>query len=178
MDCAGRAVANSSFGTTQAVPAGRLLPPRYFGRDKSTRRANQSAPRKPVQPRLQKYFALAVGQISGFSPRVSPTEGRIASRHERAVRCGGRGSVGAQICLQGGFRERATACRTNDVAAYGKTVWFWHPLLVSSCRWRHRSDRIGVTIKPTATVTTRIRRRGERGISRKAIARGMPECFR
>jgi hypothetical protein len=28
------------------------------------------------------------------------------------------------------------------------------------------------------TVTRRIRRRGEHGISRKAIARGMPECFR
>jgi hypothetical protein len=33
-------------------------------------------------------------------------------------------------------------------------------------------------IKPAVTVTRRIRRRGERGISRKAIARGMPECFR
>ncbi len=31
-------------------------------------------------------------------------------------------------------------------------------------------------IKPAATVTRRIRRRGERGISRKAIAQGMPEC--
>src|SRR5258705_7306162 len=28
----------------------------------------------------------------------------------------------------------------------------------------------------SATVTRRIRRRGERGISRKAIAQGMPEC--
>jgi hypothetical protein len=31
-------------------------------------------------------------------------------------------------------------------------------------------------IKPAATVTRRIRRRGERGISRKAIAQGMPGC--
>jgi hypothetical protein len=35
-------------------------------------------------------------------------------------------------------------------------------------------DRIGH--KPAATVTRRIRRRGEHGISRKAIAQGMPEC--
>jgi len=34
------------------------------------------------------------------------------------------------------------ARRTNGAKAYGKTVWSWHPLLVSSCRWRHRSDRI------------------------------------
>jgi hypothetical protein len=39
-----------------------------------------------------------------------------------------------------------------------------------------RPDRSA--IKPAATVTRRIRRRGEHDISRKAIARGMPECFR
>jgi hypothetical protein len=33
-------------------------------------------------------------------------------------------------------------------------------------------------IKPAATVTRRIRRRGEHGISRKTIAQGMPDCFR
>jgi hypothetical protein len=37
-------------------------------------------------------------------------------------------------------------------------------------------DRLA--IKPVATVTRRIRRRGERDISRKAIAQGMSECFR
>jgi hypothetical protein len=76
------------------------------------------------------------------------------------------------------IRERFTARRTNGADAYGKSVWFWHPLLVSSCRWLTRSNRIGTAIKPAATVTRRIRRRGERAISRKTIARGMPECFR
>ena len=33
-------------------------------------------------------------------------------------------------------------------------------------------------IKPAVTVTRRIRRRGEHGISRKAIAQGMPDCLR
>jgi hypothetical protein len=33
-------------------------------------------------------------------------------------------------------------------------------------------------IKPAATVTRRIRRREEHGISRKAIAQGMSECLR
>jgi hypothetical protein len=82
------------------------------------------------------------------------------------------------IAGRGQIRERFTARRTNDAKAYGKTVWFWHPLLVSSCRRLIRSNRIGLAIKPAATVTRRIRRRGEHGISRKAIARGMPECFR
>ena len=35
-----------------------------------------------------------------------------------------------------------------------------------------------IPIKPAATVTRRIRRRGERGISRKTIAQGMPDCLR
>jgi hypothetical protein len=73
-------------------------------------------------------------------------------------------------------RERSAGAQTNGADAYGKTVWFWHPLLVSSCRWRDRSDRIRFPIKPAATVTRGIRRRGEHGISRKAIAQGMPDA--
>ena len=57
-------------------------------------------------------------------------------------------------------RERFTARKTNDAKAYGKTVWSWRPLLVSSCRWLMRSNRIVSAIKPAATVTRRIRRRG------------------
>jgi hypothetical protein len=39
-------------------------------------------------------------------------------------------------------RERFTARRMNGAEAYGKTVWTRHPLLVPSCRWLLRSDRI------------------------------------
>ena len=48
--------------------------------------------------------------------------------------CGGRGSVGAQGDRRAVFRERSTGAQTNDAGAYGKTVWSWHPLLVSSRR--------------------------------------------
>ncbi|MGB8399334.1 hypothetical protein, partial [Bradyrhizobium sp.] len=34
------------------------------------------------------------------------------------------------------------------------------------------------SLKPAATVTRRIRRRGDHGISRQTIAQGMPECLR
>jgi hypothetical protein len=36
-----------------------------------------------------------------------------------------------------------TVRKMTALDAYGKTVWFWHPWLVSSCRWRNRSNRIG-----------------------------------
>ena len=46
-----------------------------------------------------------------------PDEGRIASRHERAVGCDGRDSVGRAMGSQGGSsRERSTGVRTNDAA--------------------------------------------------------------
>jgi hypothetical protein len=132
-----------------------------------------------VKPYLRKYSACRVGQISATSsPRPCPARGAVARRHERGEGCGGRGSVGCANVRRAVFRERAMARRTNDADAYGKTVWSRHPLLVPSCRWRDRSNRIGSAVKPAATVARRIRRRGERGISRKAIARGMPECFR
>ena len=82
-----------------------------------------------------------------------------------------RWSQGEVKLVSGSRRARRTA-----QAAYGKTVWSWHPLLVSSCRWRDRFRPDRSAIKPAVTVTRRIRRRGEHGISRKAIAQGMPEC--
>ncbi len=101
----------------------------------------------------------------------SRTWGRMRWTRQRRRANGGAGQAFTA-------RERSTGAQTNDADAYGKTVWSRHPLLVPSCRWRVRSDRIGSAIKPAATVTRRIRRRGERGISRRAIARGMPECLR
>jgi hypothetical protein len=74
-------------------------------------------------------------------------------------------------------RERSAARQTNDAEAYGKTVWSWHPLLVSSRRrfLRSPTGRANTTNSPM-TEASRIRLRGELGISRKTIAQGMPEC--
>jgi hypothetical protein len=64
------------------------------------------------------------------------------------------------------------ARQTNGADAYGKTVWSWHPLLVSNRRRCCEPNRVRKTFNPPMTVTRRIRRRGERGISRKTIAQG------
>jgi hypothetical protein len=75
-----------------------------------TRRANQqnlsSPPAKNISPSLSGKSVLPARAIS------SPKRG-VGHRHERGMGCGGRGSVGAQVCSQGGFRERAPARRTN-----------------------------------------------------------------
>src|SRR5712692_3666872 len=70
-------------------------------------------------------------------------------------------------------RELTNGTQTNGALADCEAVWFWHPLLVLNLR-----RRVGPTGQtkpyPRMTVTRRIRRRGERGISVKTIARGMP----
>jgi hypothetical protein len=38
--------------------------------------------------------------------------------------------------------ERSNAAQTNDADVYGKTVWSWHPLLVSSWRRFCEPDRV------------------------------------
>jgi hypothetical protein len=87
------------------------------------------------------------------SARLTRQEGRIA-----IVTNAGWDVVDAMASARNGVagrvsRERSTGAQTNGAKAYGKSVWFRHPLLMSSCRWRMRSNRIGFTIKPAATVT-------------------------
>ena len=39
-------------------------------------------------------------------------------------------------------RERFASTQTNGAKAYGKTVWSWHPLLMSSWRRFYESNRV------------------------------------
>jgi hypothetical protein len=83
-------------------------------RRKIARRANQQ---KPVKPLSQRCFCFSEIQIRLYDPPSHPRKGRIASRHERAVGCDGRDSVGRAMGSQGGFsRERSAGARTNDAA--------------------------------------------------------------
>ena len=54
---------------------------------------------------------------------------------------------GAQMESQGEMNLVSDhGARTNDANAYGKTVWSWHPLLVSS--WRRFAKPNRVFAKP------------------------------
>src|SRR6266852_870005 len=133
--------------------------------------------RNRVKPRNQKYFCFRLTQIRCISKSSRPTRGAIARRHERGAGCGGRESVRRCQGMAGRVdqaRELTNGTQTNDALADCEAVWFWHPLLVLNLRRRVGPTGIGQTFNPQMTVTTRIRRRGERGISVKTIARGMP----
>ena len=91
--------------------------------------------------------------------------------------CGGRGSVGRVRCVRRAvFRERAqragrmTLLRTAKPCGPDTRCW------CQVVRRRSQPDRVRSAANSPTTVTRRIRRRGEHGISRKPIAQGMPEC--
>ena len=91
------------------------------------------------------------------------------------------------------------SAQTNDASAFAKTSTDLHLISAKSlgedgccvrqnrvvlasvadatpCGDASAQPGAGTSSIREATVTKRIRRRGERGISRKAIAQGMPEC--
>ena len=171
----------------------RLCPPTDFAR-----RANHS---KSVQPFLEKYSAFPVGQIiSTSSPHPVPKRGALAIVTNVGMGCGGRGSVGRVIAVAGRFYVSDRAARGRTALQrlrqdFGRLHAGGLGIGGGCCVRQSRvvlAPVAGVklaevvrtlpgfrsTANPSATVTRRIRRRGEHGISRKAIAQGRPECFR
>ena len=117
----------------------------HLGCGKLTRRANHQ---KSVQPLGKKFFAFAVGQISARTPAIPcPQEGRFAIVTD--VGCGMRWT--RSVRLTSVLQRTAKLCRSDA------------PMLVSSLREEAQ-----------ATVSNKPGHRGEREVSRKPIARGMP----
>ncbi len=105
-----------------------------------------SKSRNAVKAFWRIYSSCSVGQINGLAWRVSPDE-RGGSRSSRT---------------RGGMRWTQMLRLTSVADAYGESVWFRRPdagvKLVGSI--------------PPMTVTRKPVHRGERAISRKAIAQG------
>jgi len=91
---------------------------------------------------------------------------RAQRADERRLNAFARSLAGGTGWLNGSAEE----------AAYGKTVWSWHPWLVSSRRRFAKPDRATRAVNSPVMEARGIRLQGERGISRKTIAQGMPGC--
>jgi hypothetical protein len=156
-----------------------------------------------VQSLSQKYSAFAVGQITAISSRHPiPEEGRIAIVTNAGWEAWTRQRRARQACSQGGIAvsEQQRAGRTAFVSAFAKASSDGYQARRSLLAKTGRVRQNRVVLTPVAgaksveasraqpgpakppirvmTVTRRIRRRGERGISRKTIAQGMPDCLR
>jgi hypothetical protein len=75
-------------------------------------------------------------------------------------------------------RERCTARRTNGACCVRQNRVVLASVADVKPAEMRRPNRAWTSLNPLATVTKRIRRRGEHGISRKTIAQGMPDCLR
>jgi hypothetical protein len=93
-----------------------------------------------------------------------------------AIALRARGIAGRPQALSWGCERLIRAGRAAQFA-YGKSVWFWHPWLVSSWRRLFESNRVRRAVNPAATEAKGIRLRGERAISRQTIAQGKPGCL-
>ena len=115
--------------------------------------------------------------VSSSAPSRLIEEGRTRRHDTWSAGCGGRDSVArardrraaSAVSDQSAQDERRCCVRQNrvvpaPVAGVKSAEVFAGPT---------GSDK---TVNSPMTVTRRIRRRGEHGISRKAIVRGMPEC--
>ena len=86
-------------------------------------------------------FRRRANQFYQFAPSRSE-RGALAIVTNVGTGCGGRGSVGC-ACFRGAVSVSDHAVRrTNDANVYGKTVWSWHPLLVSSWRRFFEPNRV------------------------------------
>ena len=122
-----------------------------------------------------KIFHFRFSEICGWLRPSHPRgEGRLAIVTNVGVGCGGRRQRRRDgIAGRVKARERVSRARkTNGAEADGKSVWSWHPLLVSSRRRSCEPNRARQTINSSATEARRIRLRGEHAISRKTIACG------
>ena len=102
---------------------------------KSTRFARSS-------PSHKNNFLLATPKSPLKIPPSHPSRGADRDRHGRGVGCGGRGSVRRVKMFAGRLFVSGHGAQDVGAEAYGKTVWSWHPWLMSSCRWRTRSNRV------------------------------------
>jgi hypothetical protein len=132
-----------------------------------------------VQSCPQKYFPSRPTQITRIFPASHPST-RGVSRSSRtlgwdavdAAASGAQRNGGAgwrKACELSTARRRPILLRTAKPCGPGTRCW---------CQvGGGETDLTGLAnLNPPMTVTRRIRRRGERGISRKAIAQGMPDA--
>jgi hypothetical protein len=87
-----------------------------------------------------------------------------------AIALRARGIAGRPQALSWGCERLIRAGRAAQLA-YGKSVWFWHPWLVSSWRRLFESNRVRRAVNPAATEAKGIRLRGERAIAVKPLRR-------
>jgi hypothetical protein len=132
----------------------------------------------PVKPAPPKYFSLSeFGFIVGM---ICPArqKGRIASRHETRVGMRWTRTASARRQSQGGsHRERDARARRRRRRVRQNRVVLAAVAAVKLGGGASTRPGFAASSIREAMVTKRIRRQGERGISRQPAAQGRPGCL-
>jgi hypothetical protein len=93
---------------------------------------------------LRKIFLLSADPNHRHIHRIpSHSEGRIAIVTDAGWDVVDAAALARKVIAgRASARERTTGAQTNGANAYGKTVWFWHPLLMLN--WRRRVGPTGL----------------------------------
>jgi hypothetical protein len=140
-----------------------------------------SGPTALVQPPSGKYSSCRFTRHSFSNIAVRSHRGALAIVIDAGSDAVDAAALGAQVNCRAGsglsqIRERSNGAQTNDAAAYGQAVWFWHPLLVSSRRRFCGPNRVRQSRQFAGDGDKTNSSQGERGVSRKAIAQGMSDA--
>jgi hypothetical protein len=136
----------------------------------------------PVQSPMQKYFGFSETQISAISLAIPSRKRGVGHRHERwggerwTRQCPRASVIAGRVLsirerLPGRADERHGGVRQNRVVLTPQR-------LASSLAEVLRARPGGQNHIREATASNKPDRRGERAISRKTIAQGMPDCLR
>ena len=131
----------------------------------------------PVQPFRKKYSLSPSGKsVLPARPVPFPARGAYRDRHERGTGCGGREQRRRARGRRAGLKPVSDLNGAQDERRFERTAKPCGPDTRCWCQvGGDSSTRPGrISLNPPTTVTRRIRRRGEHGISRKAITQGMP----
>ena len=82
-------------------------------------------PARAIPPRQEGRFAIVTNAGREAVDAAASSRVSVAGRADEAC-------------------ERSTGVPTNGAVAYGKAVWSWHPLLVSSWRRLFEPDRVSI----------------------------------
>ena len=98
---------------------------------------------------IEKIYFFAANPNHPYNSRHPvPVEGRWPSSRTLGRVAVDAAASGAWSCSQGGLRSVSQHnVRTTGAEAYGKAVWSWHPLLVSSWRRKSRPNRVSAILQ-------------------------------
>ena len=124
-------------------------------------------------PSRKKISLNPSGKSKLKCPPSCPARGALAIVTNVGAGCGGRSSVGREMCLQGGFRERATARRRPALKRLRQNFFRQHMSRSKGFGWGSCGRQSRVVLAPVAGVKLmEIREPDRASMNRQSVSDG------